>query len=378
MAWTERLPSGRWRGGYRLPDGRIRSAGTFDHKEAARRAAVEAEAKVLRPGWRDPRLADLPWSAWHDTWWPGRGIEPETRRNEASMVANHVMPAWGDVAVGNITRPGVQAWATALAATASPATARRILNILVSSLTAAVDAGLITANPAVRIKLPPVGEGRQVFLTRDQYARLRGEIPRQHDRALLDFLVGTGARIGEARGFHLHNLDLVNGRVYIVDTTDGVESKPYPKGRRARWVPLLQWMVDELEVPAAEPCPLVHRDGRCRSGLLFRTLEGAVVDDRNFTRRVLQPALARAGLGDVGATLHDLRHTYASWLVQDGVPLSRVAELLGHASTRTTEIYAHFAPATGSDIASAMRDPRGAGVEQGGDAAHYARLRLVP
>lgn len=74
------------------------------------------------------------------------------------------------------------------------------------------------------------------------------------------------------------------------------------------------------------------------------------------------PALKAAGLEHTGATLHDLRHTYASWLAQDGVPLGRIAELRGHRSITTTEIYAHFATARADDIAYAMRDPGGANV----------------
>lgn len=85
-----------------------------------------------------------------------------------------------------------------------------------------------------------------------------------------------------------------------------------------------------------------------------------------------------AGLEDLGLTIHDLRHTYASWLVQDGVPLQRVAELLGHASTRTTEIYAHFAPVQHEDIARAMRDPRGTNVGHDVIAAGVTALRVLP
>ena len=92
---------------------------------------------------------------------------------------------------------------------------------------------------------------------------------------------------------------------------------------------------------------------------------------------MLRPALERAGLGERGVTLHDLRHTYASWLVQDGVPLTRVAGLLGHSSTRTTEIYAHFAPAEREDVARALRDPRGANVGQADAIGAFERLHLV-
>ncbi|MBS1675706.1 MAG: hypothetical protein JSS74_17290 [Actinobacteria bacterium] len=62
----------------------------------------------------------------------------------------------------------------------------------------------------------------------------------------------------------------------------------------------------------------------------------------------------------------------------DGVPLGRIADLLGHASVSTTEIYAHFLPsAARDDIAHAMRDPRGANVGQTSNSVHVPRLRAV-
>ncbi|MDY7762782.1 hypothetical protein U0E18_31860, partial [Burkholderia pseudomallei] len=89
MAWTEKLPSGRYRGAYRLPNGETRYSGTYDHKKAAKDAAIEDEGKVKRPGWRDPRVGLTTWGEWHSIWWPARSIEPQTRKSEASMVNNH-------------------------------------------------------------------------------------------------------------------------------------------------------------------------------------------------------------------------------------------------------------------------------------------------
>ncbi|MBW9095173.1 tyrosine-type recombinase/integrase [Microbacterium jejuense] len=370
MAWTEKLPSGRYRGLYYLPSGERRSAGTFAHKKAAKDAAIEAEAKVKRPGWRDPRVGLTTWGEWHDIWWPSRAIEPQTSASEESMIRNHVMPRWRDVPLAEIRRQDVQAWAVGLVTEnlgtddepkyRKPSTARRVLGPFVSSLTAAVDAEVIVANPAVRIKLPPNPEPTPVFLTREQYAAIADQVSNRADRAVLDFLVGTGVRWGELAGLHVHNLNLERGVVTVVDVTDGIEIKPYPKGRRSRQVPLLQWVVDYLDVPdPPKPCGLPHRHSRrCLSGLAFPAARGGVRDDRNFTQRVFAPAVKAAGLEDLGASLHDLRHTYASWLAQDGVPLGRIAELLGHASITTTEIYAHFQPATHDDVAHALRPPQ--------------------
>lgn len=360
MAWTQKLPSGRYRGAYRARDGVILYTDTYDHKLAAKKAADKAEVDARQPNWVDPRKGEATWASWHKVWWPARNIEPSTRRNEASMVKNHIMPRWGEVPLASIDNWSVGAWAVELAGNTSPATARRILTIFVSSLSAAVKARILPANPAVGVELPTIVPADPVFLDRDQYAAVAAAAGDGQGRAMLDFAVGTGMRWGELAGFHVHNLDLVRGRARIRDVLgdDGREIKPYPKGKAARDVPLLQWMVEYLEVPEVAGCSVPHRrDQACPSGLLFPAPRGGAWDDRNFTSRVLVPALREAGLGGLGFTLHDLRHTYASWLVQDGVPLSRVAELLGHSSTRMTEIYAHFRPATAADVESALREP---------------------
>lgn len=380
MAWAEKLPSGRYRGAYRLPDGKTRYTPppTFRLKKEAKDAATDLEMKVKRPGWQDPRAALITWGDWHDLWMPTRQIEPNTVDNEGSMIEHHLLPHWRDMPLAEITRHSVQAWATSLVKEnvgdadepryRKSSSVRRYLNVFVSSMTAAVDARLIDTNPAVRIKLPPDPEGEQVFFTRDEYAALADAVPKADDRAVLDFLVGTGLRWSEMAALHIHRLDLERGVVTVAEVTDGKEIKPYPKGRRQRRVPLFQWSVDYLDVPLARGCGIPHRGGElCPSGLVFPAARGGLRDDRNFYRRVMLPALKAAGLEHTGATLHDLRHTYASWLAQDGVPLGRIAELLGHRSITTTEIYAHFSQPNGDDIAHAMRAPgapRGADVEQ--------------
>jgi integrase len=78
-----------------------------------------------------------------------------------------------------------------------------------------------------------------------------------------------------------------------------------------------------------------------RKGPIFRNQrhpEKAVLSNDHW----FKPALKAAGISDF--KWHDLRHTFASWLVQDGVPLDRVSKLLGHKSLNMTMRYAHLAP----------------------------------
>lgn len=294
------------------------------------------------------------------------------------MVRKHIAPVFSNHKLSEMNRHDIQAWATRLANDISPGSARRVLGVLVSSLSGALDAGLIDANPATRIKLPPAPQGREVFLTHEQFDAVLEAIPHHDDAALVLFLANTGLRWGEAAGLHWHNLDIERGIVTVADVHSNGEIKPYPKGRRQRHVPVFDWVTDNIAKPMnLDGCRVPHREGKCRSGLVFPARGGGVRDDRNFSRRVLAPALKDAGLERLGVTLHDLRHTYASWLVQAGIPLERISDLLGHASLSTTQIYAHLAPANHSELEAALRPSRVANGAQTPTLGHFPTLRAV-
>jgi hypothetical protein len=82
--------------------------------------------------------------------------------------------------------------------------------------------------------------------------------------------------------------------------------------------------------------------GRPRDALVFTAPQGGTVTDGHFRNRVWYPAVAAAGIRRFPPRI--MRHTAASWLVQDGVPLMDVQMLLGHEDYATTQRYAHLAP----------------------------------
>lgn len=88
--------------------------------------------------------------------------------------------------------------------------------------------------------------------------------------------------------------------------------------------------------------------GRPRDSLVFTALEDGPVTDGHFRNRVWYPAVAGAGIRRFPPRI--MRHTAASWLVQDGVPLYDIQHLLGHEDYSTTQRYAHLAPDAHSKV----------------------------
>jgi len=348
MAWTEQRASGRWQGLYRLPDGSRRSAGTHPHKKAAMNAAAAAEQEAAQLGWRDPRAGARLWSDWVAEWWPTRNVESSTLRTDESRRTKHLDDRWGAVALVDITRHDVKAWAAELLAGGMAAATRdRCLALLSASLVAAVDAEIITANPAARLRLSSADNTRERYLTKDEGFALLDEIPEGVQRAIAAMLLGTGVRWGEGAGATVQRLDVAGRQFRVAETWDDKarQVKDYPKGRKRRTVPVPDWTLEHVE-------PLVNRR---KSGFLFLTAEGTPLDHHNYRRRIWIPAVERAGLNDVH--IHDARHTYASWLIQDGVPLEEVGRLLGHVSPLTTRRYAHLAETPSASVLSALSRP---------------------
>jgi len=361
MAWAERIPtSGRYRGLYRDATGRTRSLGkTYTHKAEAERLAAEAEVTARRQAWSDHGDAKRPWGEWADAWTLTRTVEPGTLITDASRRRAHLDARWARVPLGAIRRHDVQGWAADMArAGVGASVVQRCVALLSVSLSAAVAAGVLDANPAARIELPMGAQATERFLTRDEYAALSDAMPTSRDRLVLAFLTNTGLRWGEFAGLHAGRIDYARGVVRVVETFDGKtgQIKPYTKGRKIRPVPLGPELVEALLAHPAQSdrCGLVHRAGSCRGGLAITTAGGSVMRSSKWAA-TWHEAVANAGIGHV--RVHDLRHTFCSWLIQAGISTAEVQALAGHQSIETTQRYTHLGATDQTAVLAALRGP---------------------
>lgn len=121
----------------------------------------------------------------------------------------------------------------------APTTVTRIVHLLSASLNAAIDAEIITSNPATRIRVGGGQASPERFLTREEFAAVRERLlPQWHLTA--DVLVGTGLRWGEAAGAHHHRVNRVTRSLEVAESWSMPDRtvKGYPKGRRRRSVPI--------------------------------------------------------------------------------------------------------------------------------------------
>lgn len=365
MAWIEKAPSGKFRGCYRDAAGKTRKQ-SFTGKTAARAWAEQQEEAVRRGVWRDPKLGRITVAQWAAQWMDARVVEASTRANDEIRMRK-ILEEWGDVPVEHLTTIGLQGWIRRMVADGrAPATVHKYAQLMSTMLKAAVVERIRPENPATYLQLPVIEPGREVYLTPDEVDRLAAELEAPYD-ALMWLLVWVGPRFGEAVGLHVDQLDMLRGVVRIERTIVQVRGefllKAYPKGKRVREVPLPRDLVDILAAHLAAhppaPCGLTHRRDEVCSGLVFRRTDGGIVS-RHSLPRILRTAADRAGIRR-DFTPHTLRHTYASGLVQDGVPLYDVQRVLGHASMKTTERYAHLAPGEHGRVRDSMDRRRDGG-----------------
>jgi integrase len=202
-------------------------------------------------------------------------------------------------------------------------------------MAAAVRDRLLLANPCDGVRLPTASKGREVYLTQEQVEAICAGCNNTQDAIVVRLLSHSGLRWSELAGLRTTSLDLLRRQIHVVQVTTRCGDKSYPKsaaGRRT--VPLPSPLVDDLAA---------HLVGVERGRRVFVGARGAALSNVNFRHRVWIPAVEAAEL-DVRPTLHDLRHTAASWLVQSGVPLYDVMRFLGHESITTTMRYSHLEP----------------------------------
>jgi integrase/recombinase XerD len=148
------------------------------------------------------------------------------------------------------------------------------------------------------------------------------------DRALLEFLYGTGARISEATGLDVDDLEhLVQDPAVLLTG----------KGGKQRYVPVGRYAVKALDAYLVRGRPaLAASASRRQSPAVFLNARGGRLT-RQGAWGILREAAGRSG--ESGVSPHTLRHSFATHLLDGGADIRVVQELLGHASVATTQVY---------------------------------------
>jgi integrase/recombinase XerD len=196
----------------------------------------------------------------------------------------------------------------------------------------AVRDGLADSDPAAAVKPPtPAKRLPKALPLSDVEAILEasgaaGTTLSLRDRALLEVLYGTGARISEAVGLDVDDLDLDEGTVLLRG-----------KGSKERMVPVGSFAQDAVNAYLVRARPELVPTSSTSGGALFLNARGGRLS-RQSAWAVLARAAERAGVTrDVSP--HTLRHSFATHLLDGGADVRVVQELLGHASVTTTQVY---------------------------------------
>ncbi len=152
----------------------------------------------------------------------------------------------------------------------------------------------------------------------------------RRDRALLEFLYGTGARVSEAVGLDLEGLDLEE--MTAVVTGKGDRQRQIPLGKACIRA-IEAWLPDRLEISKAGP----DRDA------VFTNLRGGRLS-RVSAFRIVRFHAAKVGIDPASVSPHTLRHSTATHMVEGGADLRSVQIMLGHARITTTQVYTRVSP----------------------------------
>ena len=285
--------------------------------------------------------------------WVGSTLEASNRKAStralyATMVRVHLVPApFGGLRLDRLRASDVEQLLLAKRdAGLSASTRRTLYTVLRAVLDAAVRDGLVRRNAAEQVRRPSGERQEAAYLGREQVATLLEAATATRLAPLLVFLLGTGARRGEALGLHWRDVDLdaatARIRWTVSRTPEGLTLTEPKTAKSRRVVPLPARVVADLRTHRSAQLEqrLAFGPAWHDRGLVFSNELGDLWEPRNVSRAFTVLAAA-AGLPP-GVGLHTLRHTVATRLLEDGANMRKVQDLLGHSSyVITADVYAH-------------------------------------
>lgn len=354
-------PDGRWVGqittGY-TPEGKPKRATFYGKtKKEILEKLNEAKHQVNNGTYVEPSRETV--GHWLSTWlteYVKPHVRPTTRDNYAQTIRKYMIPEIGHIQLRQLTPTHLQKlYNDLLARGLSNRTVRLVHTIAHASLKQALENGLVARNVADATKPPRPQKQEMRVLSPEEEARFLEVI--EEDRLGTAFLLdlATGLRRGELLALRWSDVDLKEGTIHVNRTivrvvadngpakTALVYQEPKTKhGRRA--VPIPEALLPELKAHKARQAQekLLLGPAYEDNGLVFCAEDGRPLDPASFGKHFAKLA-AKAGIS--GATLHSLRHTYATRLLEANEHPKVVQELLGHSNiAMTLDTYSHVMP----------------------------------
>ena len=366
----QRKDKGLWCAAVTLADGKRKYLYGRTREDVARKLA--GAMKDLQEGIAPPDRRETvgSWLAQYLDDLETRGTAHSTVVRYRGIVRNYLAPQLGKWKLAQLQPQQVQAYQAGLlkrGVSASSITLHR--TILGSALKQAVAFGLIPRNVVALVKPPREDrEGSKGSTLTPQEAQcLLDAVRGDRLEAFYLVLLTAGLRRGEALGLRWADLELdepSGGTLHVRQQLQWPRGKPTlvpVKSRKGvRSIPLPSFTAEALRQRAAIQVSerrAVGESGWRAPGLVFNSEDGAPLH-RNTITKQFHSKLKAAGLRHL--RLHDLRHTYGSLLMSQGVPLKTISELMGHASIEVTaDIYLHSLDVQVRDTARSLEKALG-------------------
>jgi integrase len=276
-------------------------------------------------------------------------IRHSTYEQYHGHVENHLKPYFGATKITRINFDSVERFMFHATDEKKiiPPTLRKLLVTLGSIFKYAVKKRLCEYNPVREIEKPKVAKTKQVdFLKPKEIRALIDKARDQKHITLFTLDVMSGMREGELLGLKWTDIDWINCQVHVRRTFNhGQFYEPKTEASR-RAIDLGPTVISELK-KWKMACPPTELD------LVFPNEVGKPIDAPNMIHREFEPALTRAGIRKI--RFHDLRHTYATLLIDRGEHPKYIQVQMGHSSINVTmDIYGHLMRAVNQDAAKRL------------------------